>query len=67
MANTIVDYFRSGKNLDTPEGRKLVSEADDVTLKEAAKDPNSVTVMVQMVNNSQDVFLRRNLFKALGT
>lgn len=66
MTNAIIDYFKGCKNLDTPEGRKLVSDSDDITLQEAADGDQEVAQELLRVSKIvRDNKLRRKILKAI--
>ena len=66
MKNAIVDFVAQGKNLLSDEGVRLIGDSERSTIKDAAKDPEVATKLVNARDNSVDPFFRRKILLALS-
>ena len=66
MKNPIMDFVDQGKSLSTEEGRRLIINSPNETIKDAAKDLKVMSALISASNESSDTIFRRKVLLAVG-
>lgn len=59
--NPIIAFVKEGKSLASPEGEELITKSDGTVIKEAAHDKQTFLQLIECMNYTGDVYVKRAL------